>query len=111
MNYKEYNATFVLSLAVCLEMLVLPVATPPYASEVLECRQLGTSSRWWGYLASLPKHVDIALFWGVDGGNDSDADQAICWLQGTELEKHIVAGRATTLVIVGAKSDSEQISN
>jgi hypothetical protein len=53
--------------------------------------------------------VDIALFWEVDGNNGAYVDQAIQWLQGTELEKHIAAGRVTTLVTIGATSDGPHI--
>ncbi|RDB25405.1 Ribosomal lysine N-methyltransferase 3 [Hypsizygus marmoreus] len=56
-------------------------------TEMLNAR----SSRWFGYLQSLPSHtVDLPLFWGHGSSMDDtshDRDAALKWLKGTEVER------------------------
>ncbi|EPQ56414.1 hypothetical protein GLOTRDRAFT_138148 [Gloeophyllum trabeum ATCC 11539] len=55
------------------------------------------SSKWYGYLQSLPAAtVDLALFWGTeqsrllfDAAAIADGIEASAWLQGTEVEKEL----------------------
>ncbi|KAG8929985.1 hypothetical protein FRC02_004798 [Tulasnella sp. 418] len=50
--------------------------------------KLGTDSRWWGYIQSLPqKTVDIATFWSSQ--DETDAINAIQWLKGTQVQKFL----------------------
>ncbi|KIK69592.1 hypothetical protein GYMLUDRAFT_512490 [Collybiopsis luxurians FD-317 M1] len=45
--------------------------------------QLGSKSRWYGYLQSLPETiVNLAIFWNLD----NEGQEALQWLKGTEVE-------------------------
>src|SRR5271170_3377103 len=94
-------------------------------------RLIGSDSRWYGYLQSLPQDlVDIALFWGCTSdtdinngiapgetsrpkGTDShlsqrralDGTEALTWLRGTEVEKQLRGSEdVTTSLLVGSNS-------
>lgn len=58
----------------------------------------GPSSPWWGYLQSLPKHVDLPTFWGIESNTNTDSIHAFEWLQGTELLKHVQVDQIVTVV-------------
>ncbi|KAI5121514.1 hypothetical protein M0805_006551 [Coniferiporia weirii] len=84
--------TSILSIRNCLlSELITPVI---YGIEAqlglalgLYCELLrGSSSPWFGYLQSLPEHVDIALFWDE---LDDDEVQAWVWIKGTMAEKEL----------------------
>lgn len=47
----------------------------------------GAKSRWHGYLQSLPRLVDVPLFWMLEKDINEDASNAVTWLRGTEAEK------------------------
>ncbi|KAJ3747324.1 hypothetical protein DFH05DRAFT_799461 [Lentinula detonsa] len=56
--------------------------------------QRGTSSRWYGYLQSLPETmVDLPVFWDLEIGGRTleDGMEALKWLKGTEVQK-LLAG-------------------
>ncbi|KAK7438183.1 hypothetical protein VKT23_018115 [Stygiomarasmius scandens] len=49
------------------------------------------SSRWYGYLQSLPNRVDLPVFWDVPSKDDiyEDGGTAINWLEGTEVNRRL----------------------
>ncbi|KAJ3851944.1 hypothetical protein EV368DRAFT_83037 [Lentinula lateritia] len=61
----------------------------------------GTSSRWYGYLQSLPDTVvSLPVFWGLEfeAGTLEDGKDALRWLKGTEVEKLLVGSDGTPLI-------------
>lgn len=66
------------------------------------CRERGTSSRWYGYLQSLPDTVvTLPVFWGLEfeEGTLEDGKNALKWLKGTEVEKLLVGFDGTPLIV------------
>ncbi|KAF4621125.1 hypothetical protein D9613_000996 [Agrocybe pediades] len=48
----------------------------------------GESSRWYGYIRSLPnKPADLPLFWAINACGSLDGLEALSWLRGTEADK------------------------
>lgn len=59
---------------------------------------IGSESPWHGYFSSLPEvGVDLALFWGLNGGRDGV--EAREWLKGTEAEKILSPPRGQHLLV------------
>ncbi|KAJ3880005.1 hypothetical protein F5051DRAFT_483120 [Lentinula edodes] len=64
----------------------------------------GTSSRWYGYLQSLPDTVvSLPVFWGLEFEEGTledieDGKDALKWLKGTEVEKLLVGSDGTPLI-------------
>ena len=57
-------------------------------------RAKGASSRWHGYLQSLPTQiVDIPILWQIEDHlmDYTDRKHALEWLKGTEAEKDLLA--------------------
>lgn len=60
-------------------------------------RLKGKSSRWFGYLQSLPKDiVDLPVFWTYDASS-RDGREGIDWLRGTEVERQLQRTSETSL--------------
>lgn len=55
-------------------------------------RLAGESSRWFGYLQSLPVGiVDLPIFWNSESPDyrSNDGYEAIKWLKGTQVERYM----------------------
>lgn len=64
--------------------------------------RLGSGSRWYGYLQSLPRRtVMLPLFWGIDELGGEDGKEARRWLVGTEAERDLAGKDKEGLALVG----------
>ena len=64
----------------------------PHRPQATPNRLIGESSRWFGYLQSLPAGiVDLPMFWNCEIPNDrfEDGAKAFRWLRGTEVERNM----------------------
>ena len=85
-----------------------------------DCSLLGTASRWYGYLKSLPSEGEwdgIGLFWygtgdvhthyepatlaTLDEGQVEDLHTARRWLRGTRVQEYVVDERGGLLLVSG----------
>jgi hypothetical protein len=64
-------------------------------------RLKGESSRWFGYLQSLPENiVDLPMFWSLEDVGEQhlhDGSEGLAWLRGTEIEKQMIRQVGNTL--------------
>jgi SET domain-containing protein 6 len=50
----------------------------------------GTTSRWWGYLQSLPQKLSLPLLWTKNDADDTR--QALYWASGTQIQREMNSG-------------------
>ena len=81
-------AQFNLAAALCIEILVchffcdVDISLNFFSN--FYHRKKDRTSRWWGYLQSLPLQADLPMFWD---GSDEDTREAVRWMRGTDVER------------------------